>query len=323
MKQTKYVYNSQTCHYERARITFRDVLLYTLSLVFISSVFFASIVFLHNQFVETDYEIALRKENRTLEQHKPLLQQELNNIEATLQKLHGEERTLYTRIFNIEPPTHAASHPTLSKETVLLADASGFRSLLNTLHDHTSALLDKSSQSNTDLSDNFSLNDRDLTTLLSIPSIQPISNPDNGLASGFGKRINPFHKGIYFHPGVDFIAARGTEVMATAKGTVVSVSRNDLQAGYGNQVVIDHGNGFSTRYAHLQGIFVKQGQQVTKRMVIATVGNSGGSIAPHLHYEIIRDGKVVDPALYFLEGLNSAQHQELIDLSKKQNQSLD
>ncbi|HEY3403470.1 MAG TPA: M23 family metallopeptidase [Ohtaekwangia sp.] len=324
MKQPKYVYNSQNCQYEPARITFKDVFFYVFGLLFASAVFFVAIVFLQNKFVQTDYEIALRAENKVLQKHKPVLEASLNEIEATLKKLQGEEQTLYTKLFNAPPPSHAAIASTLPKDQVLLADASGFKSLLSVLNEESSRLLEKSSKGNAAFSDRIKLNQKDLLLLTSIPSIQPVSNPDmNSLASGFGQRINPFHKGTYFHPGIDFIAPRGSDVVATAPGRVISISKNDLQAGYGNQIVIDHGNGFTTRYAHLEEIHVRYGEKIIKGKVIGTVGNSGGSIAPHLHYEITHNGEPVNPVLYFIEGLSSSQHQELIDLSKKQNQSLD
>jgi murein DD-endopeptidase MepM/ murein hydrolase activator NlpD len=136
-------------------------------------------------------------------------------------------------------------------------------------------------------------------------------------------RVNPFHKGLYEHPGVDIAMPRGSAVIATASGTVIEICKSTVQAGYGNYIEIDHGNGFITRYAHLEDVQVKYRQKITKGSVIATVGNSGGSIAPHLHYEIIRDGITVDPVHYMIEGLSSHEHHQLKLISQKQNQSLD
>ena len=111
--------------------------------------------------------------------------------------------------------------------------------------------------------------------------------------------------------------------MATAPGKVIAVNRTKLQAGYGNYIDIDHGRGIVTRYAHLESVQVRQGQRVRKAMVIGTIGSSGGSIAPHLHYEVIRDGEPVNPIRYIIEGLSSDEHDTLLNLSRKQNQSLD
>src|SRR5690606_13042941 len=143
------------------------------------------------------------------------------------------------------------------------------------------------------------------------------------LISGFGTRVDPFHKGLYEHTGVDISLPRGTEVVATAPGWVTLARKSSIPAGYGNYIEVDHGHGFITRYAHLGDLHVKQGQRVTKGQVIATSGNSGGSVAPHLHYEIIRDGVQVDPIPYMIEGLDPAEHHRMKQISKIQNQSLD
>jgi murein DD-endopeptidase MepM/ murein hydrolase activator NlpD len=133
-----------------------------------------------------------------------------------------------------------------------------------------------------------------------------------------------FTKEIIIIPGVDFTAARGTAVVATGGGRVIkAIKGSSLQAGYGNYVDIEHGNGLITRYAHLDDVTVRAGQKVDKGFTIGTVGMSGGSVAPHVHYEIIRKGDQVDPVPYMLEGLTSDQHIELQKLGAKKNQSLD
>jgi murein DD-endopeptidase MepM/ murein hydrolase activator NlpD len=154
-----------------------------------------------------------------------------------------------------------------------------------------------------------------------LPPVQPWNN--DKLISGFGMRVNPFHKGLYEHPGVDITMPRGTSVIASSSGTVRQVKRSNLQAGYGNYIEIDHGHGFVTRYAHLEEIKVKLYERVAKGSVVGTVGSSGGSIAPHLHYEILRDGRNVDPVTYMIEGLTSEDHHVMKVLSRKKNQSLD
>jgi murein DD-endopeptidase MepM/ murein hydrolase activator NlpD len=122
---------------------------------------------------------------------------------------------------------------------------------------------------------------------------------------------------------VDVAMPRGSPVIATGSGAVVQLKRSDLEAGYGNYIEIDHGRGVVTRYAHLEDIHVKFGAKVTKGEVVGTVGSSGGSVAPHLHYEIIRDGKNIDPVIHIVEGLTSGQHHHLLLSSHQQNQSLD
>jgi murein DD-endopeptidase MepM/ murein hydrolase activator NlpD len=324
MKDIKYIYNPKTCQYERARIGWRDVVITVFGTLFTALLLFVGIVFIHNKFVTTEYEQKLRSENKVMREHKPLLEQTLTDIETALAGLHGEENELYTKLFNTTPPQEKAKTSTLSKENTLLADASGFKSMLDVVSDRSGELFTKSTDVNTKFHNDIHIDKEDVAFITSLPSIKPVADLQSDmLVSGFGRRVNPFHKGMYMHPGADFVAPRGTAVLATANGKVADINRNDLQAGYGNSIVLDHGRNFSTRYAHLEEILVKPGQTVTKGMVIGTVGNSGGSVAPHLHYEVIRDGEHVDPVLYLLEGLDSKQHAELLERSTKPNQSLD
>jgi len=282
------------------------------------------IIFLHNRLLETEGERALRAENKILKTHKPVLEAELLNIESTLHKLKAEDQSLYTKLFNTTPPTAAQKKSSVTKEQVLLADASQFRSILTTLEEKSTELAEHSTKTNQAFGNAIHVDKTDVDLMVSIPSRIPLADPAiDKLASGFGKRVNPFHKGMYFHPGLDFVAPRGTEVYATAPGVVRSINKTAVEAGYGNSILINHGNGLETRYAHLEEIRVKPGQKIAKGMVIGTVGNSGGSMAPHLHYEIIRDGDTIDPAPYIMEGLNSQQYSKLMERSKKQNQSLD
>lgn len=324
MSSIKYHYNPKTFRYERARLSIRDLLWYFTGLVFSGLLLCGGMLAIHDSIIESETERALRTENKVLEKHKSLLGQQLTSITGTLAGLKQEDKVFYARLFNSNPPETNPSATVISKEQALLADASGFRQLLDILATKSEQLRAKSSRSNAIFGNNIRLTPAHLDLIGSIPSIQPIVNIQlDFLVSGFGERINPFHKGKYNHPGLDFAAPRGSEVFVTAPGNVIAVKRTNLQAGYGNYVDVNHGNGFITRYAHLDDIQVRIGQKLAKGKIIGTVGSSGGSIAPHLHYEVIRDGEPVDPAHYLMEDLTSEQHSALLSLSHVQNQSLD
>jgi murein DD-endopeptidase MepM/ murein hydrolase activator NlpD len=206
----------------------------------------------------------------------------------------------------------------------LFANADTFRHIVESLKIKSSELAEKSARSNDHFNNVIDLSKEDLELLRSIPSRLPVDDKNYlQVVSGFGIRINPFHKGMYEHPGVDIVAARGTTVFATGGGRVSRVNKTYVEAGYGNYIEINHGHGFVTRYAHLEEMHVRLGQIITKGAIIGSVGNSGGSIAPHLHYEVIRDGENVDPVHFMIEGMTSGQHREMSVLAKKQNQSLD
>jgi murein DD-endopeptidase MepM/ murein hydrolase activator NlpD len=158
--------------------------------------------------------------------------------------------------------------------------------------------------------------------LLSLPVIQPINNPDlTRLAAGYGWKIHPIYKIKKFHPGVDFTAPKGEPVVATADGVVVSVTKT--ARGYGNSVTIDHENGYKTLYAHLDEVKIRKGKKVKRGDVIGTVGSSGVSLAPHLHYEVIKDGERVDPINYFFLDLTPEEYDKIIEIANNSGQSFD
>ncbi|MFH2096119.1 MAG: M23 family metallopeptidase, partial [Bacteroidota bacterium] len=158
--------------------------------------------------------------------------------------------------------------------------------------------------------------------LSSIPAIQPISNKDLGhIASGFGFRIHPIYKTKRMHYGMDFTASRGSDVYVTGDGVVSEVKFS--RRGYGNEIVIDHGFSYKTRYAHLQTIMVREGQKVKRGEIIGTVGNTGLSSAPHLHYEVLYKNTAVNPVNYFYEDLTPEEYDRMVEISTQSGQTLD
>ncbi|HET9486627.1 MAG TPA: M23 family metallopeptidase [Chryseosolibacter sp.] len=324
MRYTTYRYNTHTCQYERVKIHARDIVWYLLGLMVTASCLLVGILLLHDLVVNTENEKRLRRENRALRQHHAILSKELDALQPVLASLQKKEHMLHARVFGSPPPTTVQQPDRASKEKLLLADVNSFRDLVSSMKRTSQQLIDKSSATNRYFASAASLREHADELANAWPTLQPVSpwNADR-MISGFGPRVNPFHKGLYDHLGVDVAMPRGTPVIATASGTVKQLKRSPLQAGYGNYIEIDHGNGIVTRYAHLEDIHVKFGAKVRKGEVIGTIGTSGGSVAPHLHYEILREGKNVDPVRYMVEGLSSEEHHRLTKISQQQNQSLD
>ena len=134
-------------------------------------------------------------------------------------------------------------------------------------------------------------------------------------------RMHPVYGVLKLHTGVDFTAKKGTEIFASGDGVVFNVKKS--YTGYGQHVIIDHGFGYKTLYAHMSAFKVKKGQKVKRGDVIGLVGNTGTSTGAHLHYEVIRDGRKIDPANFFFNDLDYDQYKEMIDISSKINTSLD
>jgi murein DD-endopeptidase MepM/ murein hydrolase activator NlpD len=323
MRNPTYRYNSETCRYERLKVAPVSIVGYVAGLIITASFMLVAILLVHDFFIDSKKEITLRKENQMLETHRVVLINQLKDIESNLGALHKKDKDLHSKFFT-ETTAYSDQKDSAGREQILLGDANTFMKDLEILKERSQQLIALSLNTNDYFSNNSSLDKQSLKILLSMPTLQPIKELSaENLLSGYGLRINPFHKGLYEHTGIDIAVPRGTSVVATASGKVIEAKRSELQAGYGNFIEIDHGNGFISRYSHLEEISVRVGQQVEKGKIIATSGNSGGSVAPHLHYEIIRGGKNVDPVLYMIEGVTSYQHQTLVSQSHKQNQSLD
>lgn len=323
MRKSLYRYNHDTCQYEKVPITAGAVIWYCTGIITVGACLVVGLLLLHDLVIQTENEERLNRENRALRRYHARLAAELNTLQPVLTSLQHKDRTLHEKFFGTRPVVPEDTSRA-SKEDLLLADPAAFRLQVDFLKERTNELLNRSTVTSRYYSQRLELQADDVEHLDRLPTLQPVRpwNPDR-LVSGFGMRVNPFHKGLYEHPGVDIAAPRGTPVIATATGKIVQVKRSHLQAGYGNYIEIDHGNGMVTRYAHLDEITVRYGARVVKGDTVGTVGSTGGSVAPHVHYEIVRDGVNVDPIVYMFEGLTTNEHYHLTLKSHQQNQSLD
>jgi murein DD-endopeptidase MepM/ murein hydrolase activator NlpD len=158
--------------------------------------------------------------------------------------------------------------------------------------------------------------------LQSIPAIQPVSNKDlRRLASGFGMRMHPIYKIAKMHTGLDFTADPGTEIYATGDGVIEAV--DSKLSGYGHHVVIQHGFGYETLYAHMSRVAVSARRKSKARTSDRICGNTGTSTGPHLHYEVIKNGEKVDPAFYFYSDITPEQYEDMLQRAANANQSFD
>jgi murein DD-endopeptidase MepM/ murein hydrolase activator NlpD len=155
-----------------------------------------------------------------------------------------------------------------------------------------------------------------------IPSIQPIKNQDlTRMASGYGYRTDPFTKKRRFHYGMDFSARKGTPIYATGNGVVKRA--DNRSSGYGKHIRIDHGFGYISLYAHLSKYNVRRGQKVKRGDIIGYVGNTGRSVGPHVHYEIFKDNKKINPLNFYYGNLSQKEFDALLTQSRQENQSMD
>lgn len=322
MPNKKYYYNSKTLKFEIKKISVSKVLGNLFGYLAFGALFFIGLLVLQNYIVETPLESQYRIENESLKNHKEILTGRIQTANAQLASLQSKDNELYKKIFEI--PKAEPNVTNDSREEILAASSPVFMDWTETLTNQFKAISKKAERSNKFFRLTASVDRSDLEKLYTTPVLQPVENFEiDQLVSGYGIRINPFHKGKYHHDGVDIAAPRGANVVVSGPGKVVSVKKSDMLAGFGNYVEIDHGHGYLTRYAHLDDITVRVGEKVLKGFKIGTVGSSGGSIAPHVHYEVVLNGTNVDPLQYLVQGLNSDGYARLFIASKKINQSLD
>lgn len=317
MPQPQFRYNPKTLRYERVQFSVWRFLSSFISYSAFACLFFVALNQLQNAFIETDTEKSLRQENNELVVYKASLTGQINESSGLLKDLQQKEGHLYQELF--EAPAEKVTDNIISLPNQYDTEAQ-----IEYLQTKSAQIKEKSEATNYVLSEYASVDKLDVPVLFNSPCGVPVSGitPDN-LISGFGMRINPFHKAKFHHDGIDFSFTKGTDVLASGNGKVSAIQYAANEGGLGNYIDIDHGNGIISRYAHLQNVNVNWGQKIKKGQMIGTVGNSGSSAAPHLHYEIIKDGKHINPMFYMVEGVSAPLHEQLAIKSKKLNQSLD
>jgi murein DD-endopeptidase MepM/ murein hydrolase activator NlpD len=322
MSKAKYSYNHKTLRYERVGIRWGSIIFGMVSLLVFGALFFISLVFLQSKLFETKEEARLRQENESLKKHKDVVATELSNTEVSLASLYQQESDLHKKVFLTDKPVELIKVDRTAE--IMEYDLHDFKQLTNALLNKTSKNLGKASVMSYEFSKLFWPSKDDVSELAYYPTKTPVKNFNmKALASGFGNQINPFNKRMYRHNGIDIICERGTEVIATGKGTVVAAVMDDTPGGKGSYVVIEHAKGYQSRYAHLSYVSVSYGQKITQGQALGTVGASGSAIAPHLHYEILKNGNVINPVLFFVEDLSESEIYQLAKLNNQVKQSLD
>ncbi len=324
MPKIKYYYDTETCKYERVRTSRWDVFLNVLGFVVLVLVAGICLVIVFDTYFESPKAAKLKRENEELHFYYDMLGKEMERANQMLNSLQERDNNVYRTIFEAEPipsSVRSAGVGGVDRYKELLEDGLESEELIaNTFQriDQLDRQLYIQTKSYDDL---LALATDKSDMLASLPAIQPVSNKElRRLASGFGMRVHPIYKVKMMHPGIDFSAPQGTPVYATGAGKVAIVKTS--LSGYGKQVIIDHGFGYRTRYAHLQDFSVKQGQQVERGQSIGVVGNTGTSTAPHLHYEVFHDEERVNPIYYFYQDITAEEYEVLVQLASIENQSL-
>lgn len=323
MANPKYKYNPESLSFDKIRLGVKAILLRSLAYLIGSVIVAVVLNFIFGLFFDSPKEKALKREIEQLTLQYDLVHREMQNLEQVIQHLQETDDNLYRTIFGAEP-VQATQRQAGIGGVNRYNELEGFNN--SKLIIETAKKLDeirKKVYVQSKSFDELIILAREKEDMLrSIPAIIPISTKDlTRIASGFGLRIHPVYKISKFHAGMDFTAPLGTEVYSSGDGTVESVSSG--KRGMGNFLVINHGFGYSSLYAHLESFNVRPGQKVHRGDIIGYVGNTGMSVAPHLHYEIRLNSVNVDPVNYFFNDLSPAEYETMIEIASKTGQSFD
>jgi len=322
-KRVKYVFNHKTLSFEHARLTARHIILKILSYFSTSVVFTAVIVVVGSYFFDSPKERMLRRENRQYELQFKLMNERIEKLQLVLNDMADRDDNIYRVIFESEPIPSEARKAGYGG-TDRYKDLEGYRNsdILTQTAKKLDQITAKMYVQTKSFDEVYEMAKNKSRLIAGIPAIQPVSNMDlRRLSSYFGYRTDPYYKVMKFHEGVDFSAPIGTEIYATGDGVVIASERS--RGGYGNQIIIDHGFGYKTMYAHLQAFKVRAGEQVKRGQVIGKIGSTGKSTSPHSHYEVWKNNKPVDPINYFFNDLTAQQYEEILFLSQNPSQTMD
>ena len=317
-----YRFNPDTLSFDRIERNVRTLIKKALGYLSTGIVSGMIFFFIFLQFFDTPVTKRLKRENEQLLSQYNLMNKDIEKISKALEDIQMRDDNIYRVIFEANPipsSVRMAGFGGANRYTKLESmDNSELIISVAKKLDILSKQVYVQSKSYDDVV-RMALGKEKM--LASIPSIMPVSNRDlKRTASGWGMRMHPIYRIPRFHYGMDFTAPTGTDIFATGNGIVKEVGRN---AGYGNIVLIDHGYGYETMYGHLSRTNVKVGQTVNRGDVIGFVGSSGASTAPHLHYEVMKNGQKVNPQNYYFQDLNPLEYEKMITISSNTGQSFD
>ncbi|WGK65444.1 M23 family metallopeptidase [Croceiramulus getboli] len=325
MSKIKYYYDSETLSYRKiAPKKGRKLKIAIFSILgSLLSGFLLLLVYLNIPSLATPREKALQRELENMTFQYEILNKKMEQIEVVLEDIEQRDNTIYRLYFEANPIPE-------EQRRAGFGGVNRYQQLEG--YDNSKMIIDANRRidiltkqlvvQSKSLDEVAKLAEEKEKLLASIPAIQPVRNKDlTRMASGYGMRSDPFTKQRKMHRGMDFTAPRGTPVYATGDGIV---ERADARStGYGNHIRINHGYGYTSLYAHLYKYNVKKGQRVKRGDLIGFVGSTGRSQAPHVHYEIFKDGERINPINFYYGDLTPEEFEEILRQSELSNQSLD
>jgi murein DD-endopeptidase MepM/ murein hydrolase activator NlpD len=325
MSKVKYYYDSENLAYRKIKT--KSVKKVGLVLLFIVASalfgFLTFLVLLNTPYFETPKDRLQARELDNLKLHYAILNKKIDELNAVTAAIEDRDNNLYRTYFNTAPISDKERKAGFKSKS-RYAELEGFDNseLVKNTTERVDILRKELVIQSQSLDKILKLAQEKDKLLSAIPAIQPVKNENlKHMASGFGYRSDPFTKARKMHEGMDFTAKNGTPIYATGDGVVARA--DNTASGFGNHIVIQHGYGYETLYAHLNKYKARRGQRVKRGDVIGYVGSTGRSEAPHLHYEVHKDNRVVNPINFYYGNISAVEYVAISKLANQENQSLD
>lgn len=321
-KKVTYYFDNESLAYRKIKLKFSKKLSKALVFVLAAALsgFLCVVVLLNTSALDTPKDRLLQRELEQMRWQYNLLYQQLEQMDQVLQAIEERDNAIYRAYFNQRALPLDSVH--ISKTAPPAWSQAQPDVLIAYCNQQAKVLSQRLAQQSVALDEIVTLAQRKDHLLAAIPAIQPVRNENlRQMASGFGYRTDPFTKVKKMHEGMDFTARTGTPVFATGDGVVVRA--DNKVSGYGQHIVIRHGFGYETLYGHLSAYQCRPGQRVKRGQLIGKVGSTGRSEAPHLHYEVHKDGRVVNPINYYYANISAAEYAAISQRANQENQSLD
>jgi len=325
MAKVKYYYDSENLAYRKIITKTRKKIGVVLLFLVASALFgfLSFVVLLNTPYFETPKNRLQAREIENLKLRYAILNKKMDQVEDVIDFIEDRDNNLYRVYFNASPipeEERKSGFKGVHRYTAL-EGYDNSQLVINTTKriDVLQKALAIQSKSLDDILKMAKAKDK---LLAAIPAIQPVRNENlKSMVSGFGYRTDPFTKARKMHEGMDFTAKTGTPIYATGDGVVERA--DNTASGYGNHIVIQHGFGYETLYGHLSKYKCRAGQRINRGDIIGYVGSTGRSEGPHLHYEVHKNGKVVNPLNFYYGNISAVEYVAIAQLANQENQSFD
>lgn len=325
MAKVKYYYDSENLAYRKIITKTRKKIGVVLLFLVASALFgFLSVIgLLNTPYFETPKNRKQAREIENLKLQYAILNKKMDQVEDVIDNIEERDNNLYRVYFNTSPIAED-ERKSGYKNANRYKDLEGYDNsqlVINTTK-RVDILQKEIAIQSKSLDDILKMAKSKNKLLAAIPAIQPVKNENlKSMVSGFGYRTDPFTKARKMHEGMDFTAKTGTPIYATGDGVVARA--DNTASGFGNHIVIRHGFGYETLYAHLSKYKCRAGQRIKRGDIIGYVGSTGRSEGPHLHYEVHKNGRVVNPLNFYYGNISAVEYVAIAKLANQENQSFD